>query len=157
MFIVTTKFSKKKAVTGIIILAVVLTIIIILAGIGAKSQPTSAPALSATVKDNAQRVEYLQKLGWQVEVEAIDQQNITIPKQFNEIYEEYNSLQKKQGFDLKDYAGMDATRYTYQILNYPNCEDNVVADIIVYKDKIIAGDVQSTALDGFMEGLEFPS
>ena len=136
MFIVTTKFSKKKAVTGIIILAVVLTIIIILAGIGAKSKATSAPALSATVKDNAQRVEYLQKLGWQVEVEAIDQQNITIPKQFNEIYEEYNSLQKKQGFDLKDYAGMDATRYTYQILNYPNCSGSQPEQEPGWREKI---------------------
>ena len=156
MFIVTTKFSKKKAVSGIIILAVVLTIIIILAGMGAKAKPASAPALAATVKDNEQRVEYLEQLGWQVSEQAIDQQDITIPKQFNEIYQDYNSLQQNQGFDLEDYAGMDATRYTYEILNYPNCTDTVVADIIVYKDMVIAGDIQSTAMDGFMQGLEFP-
>jgi len=29
----------------------------------------------------------------------------------------------------------------------------VVADIIVYRNKVIAGDVQSTALNGFMHGL----
>jgi hypothetical protein len=32
----------------------------------------------------------------------------------------------------------------------------VVADIIVYRNRIIAGDVQSAALDGFMTGLGFP-
>ena len=47
-------------------------------------------------------------------------------------------------------------RYTYQITNYPNSSDQVVADIVVYRNRIIAGDVQSTALDGFMHGLAFP-
>ena len=31
--------------------------------------------------------------------------------------------------------------------------EGMVADIVVYGDEIIAGDVQSTAIDGFMEGL----
>ena len=33
----------------------------------------------------------------------------------------------------------------------------VVADIIVYRNRVIAGDIQSNALDGFMVGLKYPS
>jgi hypothetical protein len=156
MFIYTTKFSKRKAITGIIILAVILTIIIILAGIGSKTKAASVPTLSATVKDNEQRVQYLSSLGWEVESDVLEQQDITIPKEFNEIYKQYNSLQQQQGFDLLDYAGMEATRYTYQVLNYPDYDDTVVADIIVYNNMVIGGDIQATAMDGFMSGLEFP-
>jgi hypothetical protein len=78
MFIYTTKFSKRKAITGIIILAVILTIIIILAGIGSKTKAASVPTLSATVKDNEQRVQYLSSLGWEVESDVLEQQDITI-------------------------------------------------------------------------------
>jgi len=48
---------------------------------------------------------------------------------------------------------MEAVRYTYKVLNYPNAE-NVVADIIVFRNEVIAADVQSTSLDGFMHGLK---
>ena len=46
-------------------------------------------------------------------------------------------------------------RYTYKILNYPG-EADVVADIIVFRNQVIAGDVQSVALYGFMHGLSMP-
>jgi hypothetical protein len=42
------------------------------------------------------------------------------------------------------------------VLNYPDYDDTVVADIIVYNNMVIGGDIQATAMDGFMSGLEFP-
>jgi len=48
---------------------------------------------------------------------------------------------------------MEAMRYTYEILNYPTGDKGIVADIIIYRNSVIAGDVQSTALNGFMHGL----
>ena len=51
---------------------------------------------------------------------------------------------------------MEAVRYTYRILNYPENE-SVVADIIVFRNEIIAGDIQNNSLDGFMAGLKFPN
>ena len=44
-------------------------------------------------------------------------------------------------------------------MNYPGAgsDDPIVADLVVYRNEVIAGDVQSTRLDGFMHGLAFPA
>ena len=131
--------------------------VLVLTGSGRKAQAASLPKLTAKVKSNEQRVSYLQGLGWEVSQTPLEEQEVTIPKTFNEIYTSYNELQKAQGFDLTDYAGLRVTRYTYEVRNYPDASDTVVADLLVYKHKVIGGDVQSTALDGFMQGLEYPA
>ena len=154
MFIYTAKFNKKKAILAVVILAVILCAIVLIAGRADSAAETAG--LTAAVKDNAQRVEFLNSLGWEVEQEPLEEQAVVIPKDFSGIYEEYNELQLSQGFDLTKYKGIEATRYTYKVTNHPSGEDSVVADLIVYKNKVIAGDVQSTALDGFMHGLAFP-
>lgn len=154
MFIFTTKVNKKKLLTGIaFVLAIIILIILITAMTKGASQEA---ALTSVVKTNEERTSFLTGLGWEVSDEPIDEQVITIPAEFDDVYTEYNELQISQGFDLTEYAGLEATRYTYEVKNYPNTTDRVVADIIVYRNKIIAGDIQSTALDGFMTGLEFP-
>ncbi|HHT16254.1 MAG TPA: DUF4830 domain-containing protein [Papillibacter sp.] len=158
MFILTAKFSKRKAVVAVLILAVILIAIILIAGkAGQRSNVSETAALSAVVKNNEQRVKYLNSLGWEVEEEPIEEQKVIIPREFNDIYERYNDLQKMQGFDLSKYGGLEATRYTYKVLNFPDAKGMVVADIIVYRNRVIAGDIQSNALDGFMVGLKYPS
>ena len=154
MFIFTTKVNKKKLLTGIIFILAVIIVVALIAG--ATKGASKEASLTSVVKTNEERVEYLRKLGWDVSDEPIDEQVITIPSEFDDVYTDYNELQKSQGFDLTKYAGLEATRYTYEVKNYPDTTDRVVADILVYRNKIIAGDVQSTALDGFMTGLEFP-
>lgn len=156
MFIFTTKFNRKKAVLAVLALAVVLVAIILLAGNTDRNNAKETAALSAVVKNNDQRVNYLKALGWEVEKTALEEQKVVIPRQFSNVYKKYNDLQMAQGFDLTKYGGLEAMRYTYKVLNYPGATGNVVADIIVYRDEIIAGDVQSNALDGFMVGLEYP-
>jgi hypothetical protein len=153
MFIFTAKLSRRRAVIALVILAAVLCTVVLLAG--KRSEPR--PGLAASpAKTNEQRVRLLTDLGWQVSPKPVEEQTVVIPREFTDIYEEYNDLQISQGFDLKKYGGLEATRYTYEVENYPDCADRVYADMIVYKGKLIAGDVQSSALDGFMRGLEYP-
>ena len=94
--------------------------------------------------------------GWEDEKNHIDEETVVISRKFADVYAKYNEIQKAQGFDLSEYGGMEAVRYTYKVLNYPG-EKDVVADIIVFRGSVIAGDVQSITLDGFMQGLEFPA
>lgn len=150
MFFLTTKVTKKRLAAVILGIAVIIGAIVILFSGGDDA------AATARVRDNAERVEFLRSLGWQVDSEPLEEQEVIIPKDFTDVYTVYNELQKSQGFDLKEYAGVEATRYTYKILNHPTGDDTVVADMIVYKDRVIAGDVQSVAKEGFMEGLKFP-
>ena len=95
---------------------------------------------------------FLESLGWETSVEPVDVREVIIPEEWNSVFEEYNDLQKQRGFDLDKYRGKQATIYTYQILNYDGAE-NVVANLMVFDGKLIAGDVCSAELGGFMQGL----
>ncbi len=152
MFFFTAKLNKRKILTVVLALLLIAAAIIFL--VSRSAAETSASKI--VLKNNKERIAYLGSLGWKVKSDPLDEQNIVIPKNFDDVYEEYNELQLSQGFDLSGYAGLEATRYTYEVLNYPGGEDPVVADIIIYRNRLIAGDVQSAKLDGFMHGLQFP-
>lgn len=100
------------------------------------------------------RVTYLQSCGWEVDPATEEAQIIHIPEVFSPVYEDYNALQLQQGFDLLDYAGRDCTLYTYSVTNYPDESQTVLANLYLYKGRVIGGDIHSTNLDGFMIGLK---
>ena len=156
MFIFTWKFSKAKAVILVLLLAAVLCAVILIAGNRDRIERGQAEVASGSSDANDARLDYLSSLGWQVEPEPVETQTVVIPEQLDGVYRQYHELQLSQGFDLSQYAGLAARRYTYKVTNYPGDRDNVVADIIVYRGTIIAGDIQSVALDGFMSGLDYP-
>lgn len=93
-----------------------------------------------TFEGNAQRVGFLNKNGLIVEPDPVTE-DIVIPAEFNGSYNEYNELQKSQGFDLLPYAGQEVTKYTYNILNYPDYPENVVVNLIFDDHRLIAADI----------------
>ena len=104
------------------------------------------------VKINDDRLDIAKKLGWEVEAEPIEIEEIIIPEEFDEVYEKYNDLQKEMGLDLSKYKGKKCKRYCYRVTNFDG-EEDVHMNLLIYKDKIIGGDVSSTNLDGFMKSL----
>lgn len=151
MFICTFKFDKKKAAFIIAMAALVLIGIIMLAGI---DRGGSSPASSTDRADSADEgADYLASLGWQVETPAISEESVLIPKTFSEVFEKYNALQLEQGFDLSKYAGQELKLYTYKVTNHEST-DTVLAELYVYKGRVVGGDIHSSSLDGFMCGLK---
>ncbi len=106
-----------------------------------------------TMPTNAQRVEFLNKQGWIVKPDPLSREEITVPSDFEGAYAEYAALQESQGFDLEKYKGKPATLFTYQVLNYPDYPENVVATLVVSSDKLIGGDISMTGEGGFTEPL----
>jgi hypothetical protein len=47
-------------------------------------------------------------------------------------------------------------RYTYEITNYEGAEGKVYANVIVYRNKVIGGDICSANANGFIHGFEKP-
>ena len=92
-------------------------------------------AFSSIVKD----------MGYNAEEKPMEIVRFTIPNEFDKVYERYNNLLKKGGFDLEEYKGKECVRYTYYIK-----KDDLVANIIVYNGKIIGGDISSHKIDGMM-------
>ena len=156
MFVFTAKLNRRKAVLFLIVFALILAAIILAVSLRSAggipgSEKTQAPALVRTAEDAAA---YLASLGWQVDPEPIEVKTIVIPRSFSGVFADYVALQKKQGFSLEQYGGMEAVRYTFKVKNYPTGEKEIVADLVVSGQVVIAGDIQSTALDGFMIGLK---
>ena len=99
-------------------------------------------------------IAFLKSYGWEVISEPIEKINVSIPKEFDDVYKNYNIIQLEAGLDLYPYRGKTGIRYTYQVTNYP--EDPGVpvrANVIVIDNKPVAGDIMTTSLDGFMHSL----
>ena len=152
MFICTLKFDRKKAVFVIAMAALVLIGIILLVGAFTGGAKTEAKA-ALSVRNEKGRSAYLADCGWTVETPALSEDTVLIPKQFSPVFEEYNELQKQQGFGLSEYCGMEVTMYTYRVADSGR-EGNLHAVLSVLNGAVIGGDVHSTALDGFMCGVK---
>jgi len=149
MFIFTAKLSKKKALLLVVLIAIVISAIILFAG-----QRDQNPDRSGVpVRSEADILAYLEHLGWQVAPEALEIGEVLIPREFTEAFEIYNNMQIETGFDLRNYSGKGALRYTYRVLNYPGQTEGVIVDVLVIDNHIVGGDIQSIHLDGFMHGL----
>ena len=108
---------------------------------------------NSSEKENC--IELLNSLGWQVEKTPTDTQKITIPAIFDNVYQNYNELQKTSGFDLSPYCGKSGTRYTFIVTNYPlDTGETVYANVITVDGKVIGGDIMTVSLSGFMHGLK---
>lgn len=97
---------------------------------------------------------FLANYGWEVDRIPADTAEVTIPKDFDEVYKNYNKLQEKSQLDLTPYRGMKGTRYTFVVKNYPiDVGETVYANVIVIDSKAVAGDIMTVSLDGFMHSL----
>lgn len=118
-----------------------------------------AVAVSAEVKNiktNDDRLAYLNGLGWQVSSQPIATEELLIPEEFDDSYQGYLALQADQGFDLTHYKGKRVKRYTYQLTNYPTQAEPVQISLLIYKNKVVGGQIQSSS-GSFLHGLTLPA
>lgn len=102
------------------------------------------------------RVAYLQRLGWEVSAGSEEHQTVRLPDNPDDTLAAYNRMQKAQGFDLSRHCGETCEIYTYEVTNYPDSGQTVLATLYVQGRRVVAGDIHSTALNGFMHGLKRP-
>lgn len=155
MFVMTAKVSKTK-IAAVVTLLIALVVLVVVA-VTAKNQAGSEKE-TLDADTNEDRVTFLAGYGWDVNAEPVQIQAVSIPAdQENGVFARYNELQKSQGYDLAPYAGKQAMRYVYEVMNYPSAEEPVYATLLVYEGKVIGGDVTNTATDGLMHGFTAPS
>ena len=158
MFIITAKVPRRK-----IALMAAVAALLCCCALALNLSPTQFRATAADtspdpkgVRTNRDRVEYLQSHGWNVTEEPLASQELLIPDEMDESYDDYLALQEEQGFDLKRYAGKRVKRYTYEITNYPTGETGVQANLLQYRRTVVGGEILSPRLDGFLHGLAMP-
>lgn len=104
------------------------------------------------IKTNEDRIAFLSQFGWRVEQTPVEEVEVTVPEKFDKVFNGYNEIQKRQGLDLSKYKGKTVTRYTYEVTNYENENGKVYANVIVYRNKVIGGDICSAKVGGFIHG-----
>lgn len=144
------KANKKR------ILAVIILIGIVISGVFIMPNLINEP-LKFKGGTHAERAAFLESFGYEISEDPVDVRTVTIPKEFSDIYTQYNDMQNAQGFDLKPYKGKECKQYIYLITNYPNTDSEVHATMLVYQNIIIGGDVSSAEINGFMHGFALDS
>lgn len=152
MMIQAIRLTRKKAALAVIAAGVLIAALILLLGRGGKPA-AQQPLLTG----NAERVAYLQELGWEVVEEPVTTLQFLLPPQLKGDYVAYNALQRTQGFDLEPCCGKQVTRYTYTVTNYPQRPEGVQLNLYICEDLPVAGDVVCTGADGFQDTLIYPT
>ncbi len=109
------------------------------------------------VKSADDAAKFLSQFGWVVDAGSAETQEVTIPAEFDKIFAGYNELQKSQGLDLSKYKKKAVTRYTFAVTNYEGYEGAVYANVLVYRGRVIGGDICSADVSGFIHGFEKPA
>lgn len=150
MMIMTAKVDMKKiAIILAAVVGVILAVVLLFGGNGEATQTDTA-----AVSNNDARVQFLKDFGWDVSTSPAESSQVRIPKEQTPVYERYNALQKSQGYDLSQYADKAVMRYVYKVNNFPGATDPVYATVLVYKNKIIGGDITNTAANGVVQGFK---
>ena len=160
MFVYSLRAGTIKLVGVVCVALTVLITLIAFVPTYAVSSQTSAGVGAAKeisydkIKSSEDVVNFLSQFGWAVEGSPMETKTVTIPGEFDKVFATYNEMQKEQGLNLSKYKGKDVTRYTFAVTNYEGYEGKVLANVLVYRNRVIGGDICSADLSGFVHGFE---
>ncbi|OUN06722.1 DUF4830 domain-containing protein [Flavonifractor sp. An92] len=157
MFIFTARLTRGRIAAGVAVAALLCGAVFTAAGALSGGHVTASAAVSPkNIRTNQDRVAYLASYGWEVSADPVAVEELILPEEPDETYQQYLDLQASQGFDLGKYAGKRVKRYTYTVLNYPTGEEDIQANLLLCQNTVVGGDILCTDLDGFLHGLAMP-
>ena len=138
------------------LIAIIAFVPVYAEGQGQINAPTSGKISYSydKVKSSADAVNFLAQFGWTVDGGRGESATVTIPQEFDKVFAAYNEIQKAQGLDLSKYKKKELTRYTFEVTNYKGYEGKVYANVLVYRNKVVGGDICSADVSGFVHGFE---
>ncbi len=135
-------FRKTQNAIFITLLAATITVGVIFILFGSDS------------KINQNNLQLIRSYGWIVDEKPAEIVRLTIPDEFDAIYDAYNSIGKTAGFDLYSHRGEIATRYSYRVNNHRDSETGMLrANVIVTKNGIISADISSLEFGGNIQAI----
>lgn len=107
---------------------------------------------------NKSNIEFISSYGWMVEDVPSDITHITVPEEFDSIFEAYAEAISADGFNLYAYRGKKVTRYSYTVTNHKASSDGLIRiNLMVFDKEIIAADISSLSSDGFIYPISYTS
>ena len=128
----------------------------LLVGIMAFSGADSVFAMSnsaysfSDVSTKEDRLEFLSQFGILAAADSESAESFVIPEALDRVMLAYNEIQKAQGLDLSGYCRKKVQRYPYAVENYKQPGATVYANVIVYRHRVIGGDVSALGEGGFV-------
>ena len=139
--------TKKKALAIVLLIGFALLVLI-----GLRWYNGRGPRYDLSTLDGRQA--FLLELGWEVDPETEEYRSVVVPEKLEGIMSQYNRMQLAQGYDLNAHLGESCQQYSYRLLNYPDSDSPVFVTLYIQGSQLIAGDIHSNALNGFMHGLK---
>jgi len=154
MFVYSLRASTLRFFGVIAVSLVVLITLITLVPTHAEGSEETASYNYEKVKNEDDAENFLAQFGWTVDATPVEIKQVTIPSEFDKIFSAYNEIQKEQGLNLLKYKNKKITRYTFEVKNYDGYEGRVLANVLVYRNKVVGGDICSADVNGFVHGFE---
>lgn len=156
MFIYSLRASTLKFF-GIALAGVVALVAILIIFPGGEALPATSDGAQninyEKIKTPQDRIDFLLQFGYSVEPAAEEEKKVTIPSEFDKTMSSYNELQKETGLDIYRYRGKEVDFYSYVVTNYPGYDGRVLANLLIYRGRVIGGDICSADVNGFIHGL----
>ena len=124
MYIKTVKLSRTVFALAVVTIGAAA----VLAAAGA-AKKLSGSRRVYKVQTEQQRQALISELGWQTGDKPSSHKTITIPEQFDDVYEGYNALQKEQGFDLAALVSCHTAVNSYDTVVVPEQRTYLVREI----------------------------
>lgn len=157
MFVYSVKGSTIKFFVALCLsLVVLVTLVIFVPTYDSGALPTGGDVNYSNIRSNEDRVGFLSQFGWTVNPQCVLEEEVSIPSDFDSVFLGYNELQKEQGLDLSRYKRKKVMHYRYEVTNYPDTDQAVYANILVYRGKVIGGDISSYENGGFTKIFDCP-
>ena len=165
MFVFSLKASKLKYLFSALICALVAVFVIIImpdtehsvSVNGNVSEYEQGKIRFDGIKDIDSVVNFAESLGFSVDRDSVERVEVKIPQKTDAVLEAYNDLQKSQGFNLMKYKNKNVVRYTFKVTKLPDeqslPEADVLFTVILYKDKVVGGDLYFSGKDARVVGI----
>ena len=127
------KLSPRWRIAVCVAMLAIFTALCVVSAMGAMTDKEET-ASGASVKNEQAAADYLRAVG-EEDAAQLSCERITIPEQFDEVYEEYNGMQRQSGFELSEYKGKDALRFTFALTRH----DASYAVLLVSDCAVIGG------------------
>lgn len=150
MFVYSIRSSTVKFF-GFLLLTLALVVGVVVFGSG-ESVLASSDGVTVSysgIKTDEARRDFIEGFGIELSADAPEEKSFKMPDNFDRVILGYNELQKKQGLDLSKYAKKKVTRYSYKVTNY-NSDEEVYANLFVFRGRIVACDLSSANPEGFV-------
>lgn len=139
-------FTRKKTLILLLLIGILLLLFFTAKSVFVKDETPNLNTIEG-------RAAYLEELGWEIDRDSESFRSVVVPQKLEGIMAQYNKIQLKQGFDLNKHLGESCRQYCYDVTNYPGGAGKVIVSLYLQNGQVIAGDIHSTAVNGFMHGL----